>query len=112
MKGYGYVTAYCAAKHGLIGLTRALAQEVARQGVTVNALCPGFADTEMTDASVARIGKATGLDAEAARQRLADYSPQGRLIAPDEVGAAVAWLASSAAASVNGAAIPIAGGEI
>lgn len=112
LKGYRYVAAYAAAKHGLIGLTRALALETAKHGVTVNALCPGFTDTDMVSVSVARIVETTKLDQGAARARLAAYNPQRRLIAPREVAETVAWLCSRAADGVNGAAIPIAGGEI
>lgn len=110
--GYPYVSAYVAAKHGVVGLTRALALEVARRGVTVNAVCPGFTDTPLIDASVATIAEKTGRDAGAARAELARSNPQGRLVAPEEVAATVVWLASDAASAINGQAIAVAGGEV
>ncbi|MEJ1160872.1 SDR family NAD(P)-dependent oxidoreductase [Prosthecomicrobium sp. N25] len=110
--GYPYVAAYVAAKHGLVGLTRALALEVARKGVTVNAVCPGFTETPLLDGSVATIVEKTGRTAEAARSDLARANPMGRLVTPEEVADAVVWLASPGAAAVNGQAIAIAGGEV
>jgi NAD(P)-dependent dehydrogenase (short-subunit alcohol dehydrogenase family) len=110
--GYPYVAAYCAAKHGVIGLTRALALEVARKGVTVNAVCPGFTDTPLLDEAVANIVRTTKLDAASARARLASGNPQGRFVTPEEVADAVLWLASPGAGAINGQAIPVAGGEV
>ncbi|HEY1722442.1 MAG TPA: SDR family NAD(P)-dependent oxidoreductase [Magnetospirillaceae bacterium] len=110
--GYSYVTAYCAAKHGVIGLTRALALEVARKGVTVNAVCPGFTETPLLDEVIANIMRTTGLDEKAARARLTAGNPQGRFVTPEEVADAVVWLASPGAAAINGQAIPVAGGEV
>ena len=112
LKGYAYVAAYCAAKHGVIGLTRALALELAKTGVTVNAICPGFTDTPMVAASVALIVAKTGRSEEAARAELAKNNPQGRLVDPQEIAEAALWLASPAAQSVTGQALPIAGGEV
>lgn len=110
--GYGYVAAYCAAKHGVVGLTRALAREYARTGITVNAVCPGYVDTDMTATTVETIMKKTGRSADAARQELAGSNPQGRLVQPGEVADAVMWLAGPGAASVTGQCIVVAGGEV
>lgn len=111
LKGYAYVAPYVAAKHGVIGLMRALAAENARTGVTVNALCPGFVETDMLDESVARIVEKTGRSAAEARESLVSTNPQGRFIQPEEVAASVLWLCSQAAGSITGQAISISGGE-
>jgi NAD(P)-dependent dehydrogenase (short-subunit alcohol dehydrogenase family) len=110
--GYAYVTTYCAAKHGMIGLTRALAIETVRTGVTVNAVCPGYTDTEMTSQTIANIIKKTGRSREEALASLVTHNPQGRLIQPSEVADAVVWLCGDNAASVTGQSIAIAGGEV
>jgi NAD(P)-dependent dehydrogenase (short-subunit alcohol dehydrogenase family) len=112
LTGYRYVAAYCAAKHGLVGLTRALALEVANKGVTVNAVCPGFTDTDIVADAVANIVRKTGRTADQARAELAAANPQGRLVQPDEVAHAVAWLCMPGAAAMNGQAIAVAGGEV
>lgn len=112
LKGYPYVSAYVAAKHGLVGLTRALALEFAKTGVTVNAVCPGYTDTPMLETSIARVAAKTAKTPDAIKAGFAAANPSGRLIRPDEVAACVAWLAHGDAASVTGAAVPIAGGEI
>ncbi|QDZ08273.1 SDR family oxidoreductase [Sphingomonas panacisoli] len=109
LKGYPYVAPYVAAKHGVIGLMRALAAETAKSGVTVNAVCPGFAETEMLTRSLDEIAAKTGRSAAEARAALAN--PQGRFVTPDEVAAAVLWLVSDAARSVTGQAISVSGGE-
>ena len=109
LKGYAYVAAYCAAKHGVLGLTRALAVEVAARGVTVNAVCPGYTETDIVAAAVENIVAKTGRTPEQARAELAKANPQGRLIQPEEVADAVAWIVASSA--VNGQAIAICGGE-
>jgi NAD(P)-dependent dehydrogenase (short-subunit alcohol dehydrogenase family) len=110
--GYAYVAAYCAAKHGLIGLTRALALEFAKTGVTVNAVCPGFTETPLVQRAVETIVAKTGRSEAGAKAELAKSNPQGRLVRPEEVADAVLWLASPGAASINGQAIVVAGGEV
>jgi NAD(P)-dependent dehydrogenase (short-subunit alcohol dehydrogenase family) len=111
LKGYAYVAPYVAAKHGVVGLMRALATELARTGVTVNAVCPGFVETDMLEESVRRIVDKTGRTVEQARASLAATNPQGRFIQPQEVAAAVLWLCSEAAGSITGQAISLSGGE-
>ena len=111
LKGYPYVTAYCASKHAVVGLTRALAQEVAKTGVTVNALCPGYVDTDLVHDGAARIAAKTGRAAAEIAADFHKHNPQGRLIRPEEVAGAMAWLAGEDAAAVNGQAIAIDGGE-
>lgn len=112
LKGYPYVAPYCAAKHGVIGLVRALALETAKQGITVNALCPGFTETPLLDESLANISAKTGLTDSEARAQLTATNPQGRLIQPSDVSATALWLASPAAQAITGQAIAIAGGEL
>jgi NAD(P)-dependent dehydrogenase (short-subunit alcohol dehydrogenase family) len=111
LKGYGYVAPYVAAKHGVVGLMRALAVELARTGVTVNAVCPGFVETDMLEESVQRIVEKTGRTVEQARASLSATNPQGRFIQPQEVAATVLWLCSEHAGSVTGQAISLSGGE-
>ncbi|WP_432257546.1 SDR family NAD(P)-dependent oxidoreductase [Cupriavidus sp. TMH.W2] len=110
--GYGYVSAYCAAKHGVIGLTRALALETAARGVTVNAVCPGYTETDIVRDAVANIVGKTGRTEEQARAELAARNPQRRLVQPEEVADAVAWLCQPSAGAITGQAIPVAGGEV
>ncbi|MBJ3777446.1 SDR family NAD(P)-dependent oxidoreductase [Acuticoccus mangrovi] len=112
LKGYAYAGAYAATKHAVLGLIRSLALETAKTGVTANAVCPGFADTEMTATSVARIMAKTGRSEADARAALAATSPMGRLVAPEEVADAVRWLVGPGAAAVTGQAIVVAGGEV
>jgi 3-hydroxybutyrate dehydrogenase len=109
LKGYAYVAAYCAAKHGVLGLTRALALEVAAKEVTVNAVCPGYTETDIVAAAVDTLVAKTGRTPEAAKAELAKASPQGRLIRPDEVADTVAWIIGNRA--INGQAISVCGGE-
>ncbi len=110
--GYGYVSAYCAAKHGVIGLTRAAALETAKTGVTVNAVCPGYTETDIVQDAVANIVKKTGKSETEARAALVARNPQGRMIQPDEVAAAVLWLCLPDSGSITGQAIAVAGGEV
>ena len=112
LKGYAYTAAYCAAKHGLIGLTRALAVETARTGVTVNAVCPGFTDTDLVDRAVQTIVNKTGKSAADARGALERSNPQGRLVQPAEVASAVAYLCRDDAGAMTGQAVAVAGGEV
>lgn len=112
LKGYAKVAPYAAAKHGVVGLVRSLALEIASRPVTVNALCPGFLDTPMTDRAIAVIVEKTGRSPAAARAALAGLNPQGRLIQPAEVTSAALWLCAPGSEGVNGQAIAISGGEI
>jgi NAD(P)-dependent dehydrogenase (short-subunit alcohol dehydrogenase family) len=107
VRGFKYTAHYAASKHALLGMSRALALEVAASGVTVNCVCPGFVDTEMTQRSVANLVAAAGMTEAQAREALARQNPQGRLIAPDEVAAAVVYLAGDAARGVNGQTLVI-----
>lgn len=110
--GYAYVSAYCASKHGVIGLTRALALELAKTEITVNAICPGFTDTPLLDGAITNITEKTGRSADEARSALAKSNPQGRLVTPEEVANAVLWLTAPEARAVTGQAIVVAGGEV
>ena len=110
--GFAYTSAYCAAKHGVLGFTRAVALEVAGQGITVNAVCPGWVDTPMTDAAIARIVVKTGRTAEDARRSLEQMNPQKRLVQPDEVAAVALFLAGEKAGAITGQAYNVDGGEV
>lgn len=112
LKGYAYSVAYSAAKHGAIGLVRALALELAATRVTVNAVCPGFTDTDIVADAVATITRRSGRSAAEARAELAKFNPQGRLIAPEEVAHEVAHLCAPGSRSITGQALAIAGGEV
>ncbi|MEP6764832.1 MAG: SDR family oxidoreductase [Gemmatimonadaceae bacterium] len=112
VSGAAYISAYCAAKHALVGLTRSLAKEVVTRGVTVNAICPGYTQTDMLSTSIQRISARTGITGEAAASALLQHNPLHRFISPDEVAAAVVWLSSDGAASVTGQTIIIDGGEL
>lgn len=111
-RGYAYVAAYVAAKHGVLGLTRSAALELAAKGITVNAVCPGYTETELLQRSIENVVGKTGRTVEAARAEFARHNPQGRLIQPEEVADTVAWLCSAGAASINGQAISVSGGEV
>ncbi|MFM2421797.1 MAG: hypothetical protein RL291_327 [Pseudomonadota bacterium] len=112
LKGYPYVAAYTAAKHAVIGLTRSFALELAESGITVNAVCPGFVETPMLDASISNIVAKTGRSKDDAQRALTSGNPQRRVIQPEEVASAVLWLCSDGARSVNGHTLTISGGEI
>ncbi len=112
LKGYPYVAAYCAAKHGVVGLTRSLALEVAAQGITVNAVCPGYTDTDLLRDAAAAVAHKSGRSPEAVLAEFARSNPQGRLVHPQEVANTVAWLCLPGSDAVNGQAIAVAGGEI
>jgi NAD(P)-dependent dehydrogenase (short-subunit alcohol dehydrogenase family) len=112
VKGYAYVSAYCAAKHAVVGLTRALALEMARKGVTVNAVCPGYTETDIVAETVANIVAKTGRSADEARATLVAGNPQRRMVQPGEVAEAVAFLCLASAGAITGQSIAIAGGEV
>ena len=112
LQGGPNIAAYASAKHGVLGLVRSTALDVAREGITCNAVCPGFVDTPLTEASVADVAARLGIGKDEALRRIVKGNPVGRLIAPDEVTAAVLFLASPGAAMVNGHALSVSGGEI
>ncbi|MBT8079404.1 MAG: SDR family NAD(P)-dependent oxidoreductase [Gammaproteobacteria bacterium] len=112
LKGYAYIAAYCAAKHGVLGLTRALALEFASQGVTVNAVCPGYTNTDIVDNAIDKIMSATGRSRDEAMAELVKANPQGRLVEPSEVASTVRWLCDESSGSITGQAIAVAGGEV
>ena len=112
LKGYPYVSAYVAAKHAVVGLVRSLALELTTTGVTVNAVCPGFTDTDLIAGSIDTIMKKSGRSREQAVAELSRHNPQGRLVTPAEVANTVLWLCGAGASAITGQAIAVAGGEI
>lgn len=112
LKGYAYTAAYVAAKHGVVGMTRALAVELAKTNITVNAICPGFTNTAMVEKAVQDVAKKSGKTEAEILKGIKSFNPQGRLVEPEEVAAVVLWLASDSARSITGQAIAIAGGEV
>ncbi len=112
LKGYPYISGYCAAKHGVIGLTRALASELVKTAITVNAVCPGYVETPMLKGVLDNISSKTNMPIDQVEQMLKKINPQNRFIQPEEVSAAVLWLCSSLSGSVTGQTISISGGEV
>lgn len=112
LKGGAGLAAYSAAKHGVLGLVRSVALEVAKSGITCNAICPGFVDTPLADRAIAGVEARLGVDADTARARISAANPLGRLIRPEEVAAVAVFLASPGASMVNGHALSVSGGEV
>ncbi len=110
--GYGYVSAYCAAKHGVVGLTRSLAKELAKHNISVNCVCPGFTMTDILKATIHNSAQKTGRSEAEIKQELLADNPSGRFVTPEEVASCIVWLCKEEQRSINGAAIPISGGEV
>ena len=112
LRGYPYIAAYCASKHGVIGLTRTLALECVKKGITVNAICPGYTDTDLVSEAVDEIVKMTGKHREEIQSEIDDISPMGRMVTPDEVAETVAWICLPSSASITGQSIVVSGGAV
>jgi len=112
LRGYPYIAAYCASKHGVIGLTRTLALEAVKTGITVNAVCPGYTDTDLVSDAVDSIVGKTGRDRDEIQAEIDNMSPMGRMVAPEEVAETVAWICLPSSASITGQAIVVAGGAV
>ena len=112
LTGYPYIVPYCAAKHGVVGLTRALALEVVRSGITVNAICPGFTETDLLSDSAEKVGARTGVGKEEIEEKYRQQVPLGRFVKPQEIASPVLWLAEPEQAAITGQTITIAGGEV
>ena len=112
LRGYPYIAAYCASKHGVIGLTRTLALECVKKGITVNAICPGYTDTDLVSEAVDEIVKMTGKHRKEIQSEIDDISPMGRMVTPDEVAETVAWICLPSSASITGQSIVVSGGAV
>jgi len=110
--GYAYTSAYCASKHAVIGLSKSLALELAKSGITVNCICPGFTDTPLSEHAIKNIATKTQMSLEDAKKSLTKLNPMGRMINPEEIAHTALWLASKGAASINGQAVCVSGGEV
>jgi NAD(P)-dependent dehydrogenase (short-subunit alcohol dehydrogenase family) len=110
--GYAYTSAYCASKHAVIGLSKSLALELAKSGITVNCICPGFTDTPLAEHAIKNIATKTQMSLEDAKKSLTKLNPMGRMINPEEIAHTALWLASKGAASINGQAVCVSGGEV
>ena len=112
LRGYPYIAAYCASKHGVIGLTRTLALECVKKGITVNAICPGYTDTDLVSEAVDAIIEKTGKHREEIQSEIDNISPMGRMVTPEEVAETVSWICLPSSASITGQSIVVSGGAV